>query len=147
MKDRLWAKSIADVSHDEARQWFLNLKTHPERYQFATHAGFEFVQGDFGEIGARFQTEERFFGLRTTLRFELTDLERYRFRFQLLRPALPIWGTFFLERISDHQTAVHLRIGSDRDLGRLILNLPLIRTAIRRQIQGEVDHITASMEA
>lgn len=147
MKGRLSAKTQVDVGRDEARQWFLDLKTHPERYEFATHAGFEFVKGDFGDVGAQFQTQERFLGLRARLRFELTDLETYQFRFQLRRPPLPIWGIFSLERLSDHQTAVHLRIGSDHTLGRFVLHLPLIRTAIRRQIQREVDHIQTSMEA
>jgi hypothetical protein len=146
MKSKLSARANVDVGQDVARQWFLDLETHPERYQFATHAGFEFVKGNFGEIGAKFQTEERFLGLKATLRFALTELETYQFHFQLLRPSLPIWGTFSLERISDHQTAVHLQIGSERSLGRFFLNLPPISTAIRRQIQREVDHIKMSME-
>lgn len=147
MKSDLSAKADVHVGRGEARQWFLDLEKHPERYEFATHAGFDFVKGDFGEIGAQFQTEERFFGLRTTLRFELTNVEPYRFHFRLLRPALPIWGIFSLEHISDNQTSVHLEIGSARPLGRSMLNLPLIRPAIQRQIQREVDHIKASMES
>lgn len=146
MKSKLSAEANVDVGQEEARQWFLDLESHPERYEFATHAGFEFTQGNFGEIGAKFQTEERFLGLKTTLRFALTDLETYQFHFQLLRPALPIWGTFSLECISDHRTAVHLEIGSERSLGHFFLNFPLIRTAIHRQIQREVDHIKKSME-
>jgi hypothetical protein len=147
MKSKLSAKADVHVGRDAARQWFLDLETHPERYEFATHAGFTFVKGNFGEVGAQFQTEERFLGLRTTLHFELTNVESCRFHFKLLRPSFPIWGIFSLERISDDQTAVHLDIGSTRPLGRLVLNSPLISTAIRRQIQREVDHIKASMES
>jgi hypothetical protein len=146
MRNGLEAKARANVSKESARQWFMELETHPERYEFATHAGFEFIDGNFGEIGAQFQTEEKFIGLRIRLRFELTDVNDDQFNFQVLRPNLPIWGTFSLERVSEHQTNVYLHIGSDRPFGSFVLNFPLISLAIQRQIQREVDHIKSSME-
>ncbi len=146
MRNGLRAKARVNISKERARQWFLELETHPERYEFATHAGFEFIDGNFGEIGAQFQTEEKFIGLRIRLRFELTDVSDDQFNFQVLRPSLPIWGTFSLERVSEHQANVYLDIGSDRPVGRFVLNLPLISLAIRRQIQREIDHIKSSME-
>ncbi|MGC9400030.1 MAG: hypothetical protein ACP5HM_12960 [Anaerolineae bacterium] len=146
MEHALSAQAEVNVGRDEARQWFLELERHPERYRFATHAGFKFVNGNFGEIGAQFQTQERFFGLRLTLRFELTALDTYRFRFRLLHPPLPLWGVFSLGYIAETQTKVQLQIGSDQALGRWALNVPMIRVAIRRQIQREVNHIKESME-
>jgi hypothetical protein len=145
------AQTSIAVSLNEARQWFLDLEKHPERYQFATHAGFRFVQGDFGEVGARFETQERFHGLRLTLRFELSDVEATSFRFRLLQPPLPIWGAFVIEpRDSDtgDQTdsiILYLDVGSTTRLGRRILNLPLVKDAIQRQTQAEVEHIKASL--
>jgi hypothetical protein len=141
------AKATVDVRMAQARQWFLELETHPERYRFETHAGFAFTQGGFGEIGARFQTWERFCGLRLVLRFELTEVGDAHFRFRLVRPALPVWGAFVIEEMPSHNTSLSLEIGGTTRLGAWFLWLPLVRGAVRRQIHGEVEHIKASMEA
>ncbi|NBD34549.1 MAG: hypothetical protein GVY30_00955 [Chloroflexi bacterium] len=140
------AQTHVEVSQKAARQWFLELKEHPERYQFDTHAGFTFTQGDFGEVGARFETQERFYGLRLTLRFELTEVGDTEVRFRVLRPPAPIWGAFLLEAEGPQQTLLTLRIGSDSQAGAAFLNLPLVRGAIQRQIQAEVENIRDSME-
>jgi hypothetical protein len=142
------AAAQVNVSTTQARQWFLDLKTHPERYQFETHAGFAFTQGNFGEIGARFQTWERFHGLRANLHFELTQTGESHFHFRLLRPPLPIWCAFrLIEETTDNTTNLHLEVGGTTSLGLWFLRLPLIKRTIQRQIQSEVDHIKASMEA
>ncbi len=142
------AAAQVNISTSQARQWFLDLRTHPERYQFETHAGFAFTQGNFGEVGARFQTWERFHGLSANLHFELTQTGKSHFRFRLLRPSLPIWCAFrLIERTSDNTTHLRLEVGATTSLGSCFLRLPLIRGTIQRQIQSEVDHIKASMEA
>jgi hypothetical protein len=141
------AEETVNVRIAQARQWFMELEEHPERYHFETHAGFTFTQGNFGEIGARFQTWEQFYGLKLTLRFELTELGDTRFRFRLIRPALPVWGAFAIEEAPGDGTSLSLTIGGTTRLGARLLRLPLVRGAIRRQIRGEVEHIKASMEA
>jgi len=134
------------VPADQARQWFLDLETHPERYRLETHGGFAFTQGNFGEVGARFQTWERFYGVRLSLHFELTELGERDFRFRLIRPALPIWGAFAIEDAPGDAVRLCLRIGGLTRLGARLLRLPLIRGAVRRQINREVAHVKASME-
>ncbi len=141
------AEETVHVRIAQARQWFMELETHPERYQFETHAGFAFTQGNFGEIGARFQTWERFYGLKFTLRFELTEVGDTHFRFRLLHPALPIWGAFAIEEVLRDNTSLSLEIGGTTRPGTWVLWLPLVRRAVRQQIRGEVEHIKASMEA
>jgi hypothetical protein len=141
------AEATVNVSIAQARQWFMELETHPERYQFETHAGFAFTQGDFGEIGARFQTWEQFYGLELTLRFELTEVGDRRFRFRLIRPALPVWGAFGIEEAPGNNTDLSLEMRGTTRLGAWFLRLPLVRGAVQRQIHGEVEHIKASMEA
>jgi hypothetical protein len=141
------ADTSIDVSAAQARQWFLDLETHPERYQFETHAGFAFTAGNFGQIGARFQTWEQFHGLRANLHFELTETSDHYFRFQLLRPPLPIWCAFRIIEKGIDATSLRLEAGGTAPLGAWLLRLPLIKGTIRRQIQAEVDHIKASMEA
>jgi hypothetical protein len=134
------------VSTAHARRWFLELEAHPERYQFETHAGFAFTRGNFGQAGARFQTRERFCGLRLTLGFELTEVNDARFRFRLIRPPLPVWGAFAIEEAGAGATDLRLAIGGTTRLGAGLLRLPLVRGAIRQQIRGEVEHIKISME-
>ena len=140
------AEETVHVSIAQARQWFMELEKHPERYQFETHAGFAFTQGNFGEIGARFQTWEQFYGLKLTLCFELTEVGDTRFRFRLIRPALPVWGAFAIEEVPGNDTSLSLAIGGTTRLGARLLRLPLVRGAIRQQIRGEVEHIKASMQ-
>ena len=141
------AEATLDVSIAQARQWFMELERFPERYQFETHAGFAFVQGNFGEIGARFQTREQFYGLKLTLRFELTEVGDRYFRFRLIRPALPVWGAFVIGEAPGDSTNLSLEIGGITPLGAWFLQLPLVREAVQGQIRGEVEHIKASMEA
>jgi hypothetical protein len=144
----LQASTSVNVSAEQARQWFLSLKAHPERYQFETHAGFAFTQGNFGEIGARFQTREQFHGLKINLHFELTETSQSHFRFRLLRPPLPIWCAFrLIEATTDNTTNLHLEVGGIISLGLWFLRLPIIKRTIQKQIQSEVDHIKVSMEA
>jgi len=141
------AEEKVHVRIARARQWFVELETHPERYQFTTHAGFTFVQGNFGEIGARFQTWEQFYGLKLRLCFELTEVGDAHFRFRLIRPALPVWGAFAIEEAPGDNTSLSLEIGGTTWPGTWLLQLPLVRDAVRQQIRGEVEHIKASMEA
>ena len=135
------------VAAGAARRWFMELETHPERYQFETHAGFTFTQGNFGEVGARFQTQERFWGLPLTLSFRLTQVEAQRFHFRLIRPRLPVWGAFTIKEAGDGTTVLRLDVGGTARLGAWMLRLPPVGGAVRRQIRGEVEHIKASMEA
>jgi hypothetical protein len=141
------AEATVHVHIAQARHWFMELETHPERYQFETHAGFAFTQGNFGEIGARFQTREQFYGLGLTLHFELTEVGDTHFRFRLIRPAFPIWGAFAIEEALGDTTNLSLEIGGTTRLGAWFLRLPLVIDAVQRQIRGEVEHIRASMEA
>jgi len=141
------AEATLNVSVVQARQWFMELETHPERYQFETHAGFALTRGNFGESGARFQTWERFYGLKLTLRFELIEVGDKHFRFRLIRPAFPVWGAFVIEEAPGENANLSLAIGGTTRLGAWFLRLPLVRGAVQGQIRREVEHIKASMEA
>jgi hypothetical protein len=143
----LSASTTIDVSPVQARAWFLSLAEHPERYRFASHMGVTFTEGSFGRPGARFQTEERFSGIRLTLKFELIEVQDRRFTFLLLEPLRGVWGHFSLEPRTDGTTALTLAIGSRQRSVRLLLQLPFIRSAIETQIQREVTHIQRSMES
>jgi hypothetical protein len=135
------------VSGADARQWFLDLETHPERYQFETHAGFALSKGSFGEIGARFQTWERFFGLTLNLHFELTETGGSHFRFRLIRPPLPIWCAFAIEENAESGVDLSLEAGGTNRTGAWFLRLPGVRPVVQQQITSEIEHIKASMEA
>ena len=135
------------VTSAEARKWFLDLETHPERYQFETHAGFAFSKGNFGESGARFQTWERFLGLTINLHFELTETGNSQIRFRLIRPPLPIWGAFAIKETTRDGIDLSLEVGGAGRAGEWFLRLPIIKGAVQRQIAGEIEHIKASMEA
>lgn len=142
------AESAVNVSASQARGWFLSLKDHPERYRFATHESFVFVRGDFGEVGSRFKTREKFPLLTLELLFELIEIDDNSIRFRLIRPAgLGIWGAFRVEEPSSESVLLQLEIGSTSRLGRLVLGFYPVTAAIRGQITGEVTHIKASMEA
>jgi hypothetical protein len=141
------AQTLVNVSASQARDWFLSLKDHPERYRFATHAGFEFVQGNFGEVGARFKTREKFYFLRQELLFELIEVDETSFRFRLVSPSwLHVWGAFTVQELSPESVSLRLDIGSTTQYGRLWLRFYPLAAAIRRQITLEVTHIKASME-
>jgi hypothetical protein len=140
------AAAQVHVSAAQARQWFLDLETHPERYRFETHTGFAFTRGGFGQVGARFQTWEQFHGLRINLHFEMTETSDAHFQFRLLRPRLPIRCAFTVEKIADDISNLCLTVGGTTSTGVWLLRLPLVRGAIQKQIQSEVNHIKASME-
>lgn len=143
----LSAQAAVDLSVEETREWFLSLREHPERYEFDTHAGFEFVKGGFGEVGARFETQERFLFLTLRLLFELTNVDESEFRFRLIRPlSTGIWGRFDVDRVGKRRTRLSLNIGSEIRLGQLLLRCYPVAALIRRQIHREVDHISTSME-
>lgn len=148
----LEAKTDVLVGVAQARQWFLDLEAHPERYVLNTHAGFAFTQGGFGQTGSRFVTWERFYGLKLALHFELGGVDEQRFSFLLRRPPLPIWGAFVIEALETEgceQDTVRLalQLGGTAWVGEWFLNCPLVRKAVERQIGYEVQHIKASMEA
>jgi hypothetical protein len=141
------AQTVVNVSVSQAQDWFLSLKDHPERYRFATHAGFEFVQGNFGDVRARFKTREKFYFLKQELLFELVEVDEASFRFRLLSPSwLHVWGAFIVQELSLKSIALRLEIGSTTQYGQLWLRFYPLAAAIRRQITQEVTHIKASME-
>jgi hypothetical protein len=65
----------------------------------------------------------------------------------LLRPPLPIWCAFAIEERVANATNLSLEVGGTTALGAWLLRLPLVKGTVLRQIQAEVDHIKASMEA
>ncbi len=143
----LSSQAVVDISAQSARQWFLSLKQHPERYEFETHQGFEFVEGGFGEVGAQFETREEFLFLNLRLLFELTAVCESQFRFRLVRPlSVGIWGRFDVQELGDKQAQISLEVGSDTRAGQLLLRCYPLNAPIRRQIHREVSHIKTSME-
>jgi hypothetical protein len=142
----LIAKTEVHTPLPQAKQWFFELGDHPERYEFESHQGFTFTQGDFGEIGAEFKTEERFMGVSQTLKFVLTDVGEQHFTFKLKQPLSDIWGRFVLSESPSSATELRLEIGGTNAFKRLLLRMPLLSQAIRSQIQSEVEHIKASIE-
>jgi hypothetical protein len=143
----LAATTTVGVSVDKARRWFLELEKYPDRYRFETHAGFRFTRGNFGEIGARFETRERFLGLGLSLTFELAEIGDTFFRFRLIRPGAPIWGRFATVEMHGRNVELRLELGGTTRLGACLLRLPPIKWAVEEQIRQEVAHIKASMEA
>jgi len=135
------------VSVSQATEWFLSLRTHPERYQFGSHGGFIFTRGDFAEVGAQFQTHEWFIGIPLTLNFELTGVNELSFEFKLLRPSLPVWGKFVIEPEGPRTALLTLVIGGETRIGQCLIGLPGVKQAIRQQTQREVDHIGESVES
>ena len=141
------AQTVVNVPVRQAREWFLALEHHPERYRFATHQGFEFVCGSFGAVGARFRTRERFGRLAVELLFELTQVTATSFQFRPIRPGwLGVWGTFTTQEEDPQSSILRLDIGSHTRLGSFFLWLYPFRQAIHQQIAKEVAHIKASME-
>lgn len=144
----LCAQADVEVPMETAREWFLSLEEHPERYRFDTHEGFEFLEGGFGEVGARFRTRERFLFLKLELVFKLAEVDERAFSFWLARPScIGVWGRFEIEKGSAGHSRVSLHIGSETRLGQLLLRFFPVATAIHRQICEEVRHIKQSMEA
>jgi len=143
----LAAHAVVDAPPKQAREWFLSLKERPERYQFDTHQGFEFVEGGFGEIGAQFKTREEFLFLKLELLFELTAVRESGFSFRPIHPvSMGIWGRFRSEEVGEARTRLSLEIGSDRCAGRMMLRFFPVARAIQRQISNEVSHIKTSIE-
>ncbi len=137
---------IINVSRAQAHGWFLSLADHPERYRFETHGGFAFTRGGIGEIGARFETVETFYGVRLRLRFEVTRVTQDRFCFSLRAPLSAIFGSFSLTPEGTSQTELQLAVGSPNRAKRLILSCPIIHGAIQHQISRETAHIKEAME-
>jgi len=136
-----------NVSVDHAREWFLSLEEHPERYRFATHEGIEFAGGNFGDVGARFRTREKFYFLKLGLLFELIDINESSFRFRLVKPAwMDVWGMFSMQESGPGRVILRLEIGSDTRRGQWWLKFSPVAAAIRQQLTGEVEHIKESME-
>jgi hypothetical protein len=143
----LSAQAKVDVPKQAARNWFLSLKEHPERYTFDTHQGFEFEGGGFGEVGARFRTRERFLFLKVELLFELAEVRETAFSFWLSRPScIGVWGRFEIEGNKDGQSVLSLDVGSETRLGQLLLRFYPVAVAIHRQIRAEIHHVKGSME-
>jgi hypothetical protein len=142
------AEREINVSVVQAREWFLSLKDHPERYRFGTHEGFEFVEGSFGEVGSRFKTREKFHFLTLELLFKLVEADDVSFRFRLISPAwMDVWGRFSMLELSPGAIMLRIEIGSDTKRGGLWLKFSPVAGAIREQITGEVNHIKESMES
>jgi hypothetical protein len=142
------AQRQINVPMDQARDWFLSLEDHPERYRFATHDGIQFVQGSFGEVGSRFKTRERFYFLKLALLFELFDVGETWFSFRLVSPSwAQVWGAFKIQELSSESISLHLEIGSSTQWGQLWLRFYPVAAAIRRQITREVVHVKTSMES
>jgi hypothetical protein len=142
----LIAKAEINATLQQTKRWFLELSDHPERYEFQSHKGFTFTEGAFGEVGARFETQERFMGVSQTLEFTLTEVGEQQFIFKLQKPLTDIWGRFVLSETSPSTTELRLEIGGETKLRRLMLQMPIVSQAIRSQIQSEVEHIKVSIE-
>ena len=143
----LTAETDVHVDVDTARQWFLGLKEHPERYAFASHKGFYFIEGDFGEVGARFYTLERFRGIETKLTFTLTEITSDSFTFVLNSPIRNIKGKFTLTERERGLTTIGITVfGRTKRIERLFTLKPLSQ-AVQKQISGEVQNIKISMES
>lgn len=143
----LSTEATVDVPLEAARDWFLSLEEHPERYTFDTHEGFDFKEGDFGEEGARFRTREKFLFLNLELLFELIEVRETAFWFQLHRPSwLEVWGRFEIQEQDGRQSVLSLHVGSETRFGQLLLRCYPLAAAVHRQIRAEVRHIKRSME-
>jgi hypothetical protein len=142
------AEQEVNVTIDEARNWFLSLQEHPERYRFETHMGIEFVKGTFGEAGTRFKTREKFLFLTIDLQYELVEVDERSFAFRLLNlPWFHIWGAFRVKKRNAHNVLLALEIGASQPLGRSFLSFYLVKTAVNGQVHREVAHIKQSMES
>jgi hypothetical protein len=142
------AQQEVNVSIDEARDWFLSLKDHPERYRFETHQGVEFLQGTFGEEGSRFKTREKFTFLTIDLQYELIEVGEGLFGFRLVNlPWFHIWGVFRVKELSAHRVVLALEIGASQPLGRSLLTFYPVKMAVDGQVHREVAHIKQSMES
>ncbi|MBN2006708.1 MAG: hypothetical protein JXA21_25365 [Anaerolineae bacterium] len=140
------AATTIQVPQATVRSWFLALKDHPEQYQFDTHAGFEILTGNFGEIGSQFCTREILAGIPVTLHFSLEEVGQDHFRFRVRGNPLKIWGQFTLAAAPDQTTDLSLTVGSDTPWGRAALRFPLTHRAVHRQIQGEINHIQNAIQ-
>jgi hypothetical protein len=142
------AEEVINVSTEQARDWFFSLEDHPERYRFDTHNGIEFVQGNFGKVGARFKSREKLSVLKTELLFEVTEVGETWFRLKLINPSwVDAWATFSIQELSPDSVSLQIEIGSDTQRGQSWLKFPPVKNAIRKQITSEVDHIKESMES
>ena len=142
----LQAETVIETDMKHLVQWFMDLKDHPENYAFASHQGFFFTSGDFGEVGARFYTLERFHGLPLKLSFQLSGISDTSFTFDLLKPLSHIQGAFAMHAQSPQETRLTLSVSTNSDFVRQLFKLPLLRSAIQNQIDAEVRHIKSRVE-
>ena len=142
----LTAETDVHVNIDNVRQWFMGLKEHPEQYTFASHEGFFFTEGDFGEVGARFYTKERFSGLLAKLTFSLTEVTANSFTFELIKPLRNIKGQYALAQREQNITTVTLSVyARTKNIIRLFDIKPFSQ-AVKNQINREVQHIKTKIE-
>ena len=142
----LTAKTDVNVNIEDVRHWFLGLKEHPEHYTFASHEGFYFTEGDFGEVGARFYTKERFSGILAKLSFSLTKVTDNSFTFELTKPIRNVQGEYTLTERERDITTVSLSVfARTRQILRLFKIKPFSQ-AVENQINREVQHIKTKIE-
>ena len=142
----MFAESIVSVQEDGARKWFLALSEHPENYRFASHLGFYITEGNFGEVGSRFYTKERFHGFMLKLSFRLTEVSANRFTFTLLKPISNIDGTFTITKVDTSQTRITLCLSSSHKFICQLFKIRPFYRAVQMQITSELQHIKTSME-
>jgi hypothetical protein len=140
------AQTVVAIDSEGARQWFLQLKDHPENYAFASHAGFIFTEGDFGEVGARFFTIERFHGFPLKLSFRLSAINATSFTFDLLKPLSNIKGEFSITQHENNTCTLTLTVSTGSNYTHRLLSIRPLYSAVQQQISREVNHIKTSME-
>ena len=141
------AEARVNIEADDARKWFLGLKTNPEDYNFSSHLGFYFTEGNFGEIDSRFYTKERFYGIMLKLSFRLTERSANSFTIALHKPIRNIDGTFAISKVDESITRIDLSLfARTKPIYRLFQIRPLYE-AVQEQINSEVQHIKAAMES
>lgn len=140
------AETRVNSGFDAARQWFLGLEDHPERYTFASHLGFYFIEGDFGKVGALFYTRERFHGLLFKLTFRLSAVTENSFTFELIKPLSQISGTYTITDLGDNQVNLTLAVYAHSRIVRWVLSLGPVHSGVKKQITSEVEHVKQSME-
>jgi len=141
------AETYVHIEAHNAKQWFFGLKDHPERYTFASHGGFYFIEGNFGEVGSRFYTKERFHGMLLKLTFSLTEVTSNSFAFELLKPIRNIKGIYTITKSDNNMTLVSLSVYARTKRIRLMFKMRPFYRVIQKQINSEVKHIKKSMES
>ena len=140
------AETVVNCGFTTARQWFLGLKDHPERYTFASHLGFYFVEGDFGKVGSIFYTRERFHGLLIKLTFRLSEVTDNSFTFDVIKPISQISGTYSITDLGENQVKLTLSVFAHARFVRWLLSLGPVHSGVKKQITSEIEHVKKSME-